>query len=46
MKRLASLVIAMVSASAVHAGEVQVAVAANFTAPMQRLAAEFDKNPM
>lgn len=44
MKRLASLVIAMASASTAHAGEVQVAVAANFTAPMQKLAAEFEKD--
>lgn len=28
----------------VHAGEVQVAVAANFTAPMKLIAAEFEKN--
>jgi molybdate transport system substrate-binding protein len=44
MKYLASLVAAMACASAAHAGEVQVAVAANFTAPMQRIAAEFEKD--
>lgn len=31
-------------ASAAHAGEVQVAVAANFTAPAQRVAAEFERD--
>jgi len=31
-------------ASAAHAAEVQVAVAANFTAPMQKIAAEFEKD--
>ena len=31
-------------ASAAHAGEVQVAVAANFTAPAQRIAAEFERD--
>lgn len=44
MKRLASMVIAMAGAAAAHAGEVQVAVAANFTAPMQKIAAEFEKD--
>jgi molybdate transport system substrate-binding protein len=32
------------TASTVHAGDVQVAVAANFTAPMQQIAAAFEKN--
>lgn len=44
MKGLTSLVIAMACASAAHAGEVQVAVAANFTAPMQRIAAQFEQD--
>ncbi|WP_281911305.1 molybdate ABC transporter substrate-binding protein [Massilia varians] len=44
MKRLVSMVIAMAAAAAAHAGEVQVAVAANFTAPMQKIAAEFKKD--
>ncbi|BDT56577.1 molybdate-binding periplasmic protein ModA [Massilia varians] len=38
------MVIAMAAAAAAHAGEVQVAVAANFTAPMQKIAAEFKKD--
>jgi molybdate transport system substrate-binding protein len=43
--RLISLMIAslMVMASSVHADEVSVAVAANFTAPMQLIAAGFEK---
>lgn len=44
MKRLASMVIAMAGAAAAHAAEVQVAVAANFAAPMQKIAAEFEKD--
>lgn len=44
MKPYSSLILAMACASAAHAGEVQVAVAANFTAPMQRIAAEFEKD--
>jgi len=43
MKRLAGL-LAMMAWSAAHADEVQVAVAANFTAPMQKIAAEFEKD--
>jgi molybdate transport system substrate-binding protein len=35
--------LAFLVASAAHAGEVQVAVAANFTAPMQKIAAGFEK---
>ncbi|HPE71001.1 MAG TPA: molybdate ABC transporter substrate-binding protein, partial [Candidatus Competibacter sp.] len=38
---LAGLVLA-VSSLTVQADEVQVAVAANFTAPMQKIAAEFE----
>lgn len=44
MKALIGLAIAMACVSAAHAGEVQVAVAANFTAPMQGIAAEFEKD--
>jgi len=44
MKRVASLVIALGCAAAAQAGEVQVAVAANFTAPMQKIAAEFEQD--
>jgi molybdate transport system substrate-binding protein len=44
MKRLASLVMSISCAAAAQAGEVQVAVAANFTAPMQKIAAEFEKD--
>ena len=41
---LALLAILLASASVAHADEVQVAVAANFTAPMQKIAAEFEKD--
>jgi molybdate transport system substrate-binding protein len=48
MKRLASLTAlfacAGACASAAHAGEVQVAVAANFAGPMEKLAAEFQRD--
>ena len=44
MKRLASLLAGLVCALSAHAGEVQVAVAANFTAPMQAIAAQFQKD--
>jgi len=43
MKQLAGL-LALVACHAVHADEVQVAVAANFTPPMQKIAAEFEKD--
>ena len=43
MKRLAGL-LALMAWGAAHADEVQVAVAANFTAPMQKIAAEFEKD--
>lgn len=46
MKRIAGL-LAMTTctlAATAQAGEVQVAVAANFTAPMQKIAAEFEKD--
>lgn len=44
MKRLASLVLALASAAAAQANDVQVAVAANFTAPMQQIAAAFEQD--
>jgi molybdate transport system substrate-binding protein len=43
MKRIAGL-LALMAWGAAQANEVQVAVAANFTAPMQRIAAEFEKD--
>ncbi len=44
MKRLACLALALMGIPAAWAGEVQVAVASNFTGPMQKLAAEFEKD--
>lgn len=44
MKRFSTFLCALVLAATAHADEVQVAVAANFTAPMQRIAAEFEKD--
>ena len=45
MQRFLSLaLIAMACAAGAHAGEVQVAVAANFTAPMQAIAAQFEQD--
>lgn len=41
--KLSTLLSALLFASALHAGEVQVAVAANFTAPMQQIATDFEK---
>ena len=43
MKRIAGL-LALMAWGTAQANEVQVAVAANFTAPMQRIAAEFEKD--
>jgi molybdate transport system substrate-binding protein len=43
MKRLAVLLATIACASA-HAADVQVAVAANFTEPMKKIAAEFEKD--
>jgi len=43
MKRIAGL-LALMAGAAAQANEVQVAVAANFTAPMQKIAAEFAKD--
>lgn len=42
--RFLSIVIAFMATSAAHAGEATVAVAANFAAPMQQIAAEFEKD--
>jgi molybdate transport system substrate-binding protein len=39
-----SLAVAALSASSVFADEVQVAVAANFTAPIQAIAKDFEKD--
>lgn len=44
MKTLLSLLAAALLATTADAGEVQVAVAANFTAPMQKIAADFEKD--
>lgn len=44
MKRLARLLPMLTMTAAAHAGEVQVAVAANFTAPMQRIATAFARD--
>lgn len=44
MKRLSALFVTLLAAAGLHAGEVQVAVAANFTAPMQQIAADFEKD--
>ncbi|MBV2133084.1 molybdate ABC transporter substrate-binding protein [Pseudomonas sp. MAP12] len=43
-RRCAALLLALLPLAAAQAGEVQVAVAANFTAPMQAIAAEFEKD--
>lgn len=43
MKRLSALFVALLAAAGVRAAEVQVAVAANFTAPAQQIAAEFER---
>lgn len=42
--RLFAAIVAPGAAFAVHADEVNVAVAANFTAPMQKIAAEFERD--
>ena len=44
MKRLFALLVSLFIAAGLHAGEVQVAIAANFTAPMQQIASEFEKD--
>lgn len=44
MKRLSALFVTLLAAAGLHAGEVQVAVAANFTAPMQQIAADFARD--
>jgi len=44
MKRLASVLAVMTCLGTAHAGEVQVAVAANFAGPMEKLAEQFQKD--
>lgn len=44
MKRIAPLLVALFTTVCASADEVQVAVAANFTAPMQQIAVEFEKD--
>ncbi|MBD8656405.1 molybdate ABC transporter substrate-binding protein [Oxalobacteraceae sp. CFBP 13730] len=44
MKQLASVFAVMTCLGTAHAGEVQVAVAANFAGPMEKLAAQFQKD--
>ena len=44
MFRETAFVLALLGTALVHAEEVQVAVAANFTAPMQKIAVEFEKD--
>ena len=44
MNRIPALLCALLLALTAHADEVQVAVAANFTAPMKQIAAEFEKD--
>ena len=44
MKFFASVLAVMTCLGTAHAGEVQVAVAANFAAPMEKLAAQFQKD--
>lgn len=44
MKRLASLFAILAIAGAAHGGEVQLAVAANFAGPMEKLASEFERD--
>lgn len=44
LRRLLSTLALGLSAAFAHAGEVKVAVAANFTAPMEKIAAEFEKD--
>ena len=42
MKRLSTLILSLLASVTAYADEVQVAVAANFTAPMQAIAAQFE----
>ena len=44
MFRKTAFILALLGTALVHAEEVQVAVAANFTAPMQKIAVEFEKD--
>ncbi|SDH16940.1 molybdate ABC transporter substrate-binding protein [Propionivibrio dicarboxylicus] len=43
MLRLSSIILALLASSSLLADEIQLAVAANFTAPMQKIAADFEK---
>jgi len=44
MKRILALLITALCSMLAHAGEVKVAVAANFTTPMQQIAAQFERD--
>ena len=44
MFRPAALLLSLSLACSAHAGEVQVAVAANFSAPMKEIAAQFERD--
>ena len=44
MKRVASLIAVLTGVGTAHAGEVQVAVAANFAGPMEKLAEQFQRD--
>lgn len=44
LRSASTLTVTLLAAFAVHAEEVSVAVAANFTAPMQKIAADFEKD--
>ena len=44
MKRLSTLILALLAVASAHADEVQVAVAANFTGPMQVISALFERD--
>ncbi|HRQ96059.1 MAG TPA: molybdate ABC transporter substrate-binding protein [Candidatus Accumulibacter phosphatis] len=44
MLRQLSLAVVLLSAASVHSDEISVAVAANFASPMQKIAAEFEKD--
>jgi molybdate transport system substrate-binding protein len=43
MKRFSTLILALLASASALADEVQIAVAANFTAPVQQIAAEFER---
>ncbi len=44
MIRKTCFILALLGSTLAHADEIQIAVAANFTAPMQKIAAEFEKD--